>query len=111
MNGTSSLMDIEDIYVFPEQTYDENVTVNGWVLENLQKMPEVGDTFEFANLAVEVLEVKDRRAEKVKLTVHEIESEGDDSSDETSGASDEIGSDADGDSSAETNNRPVATAK
>ena len=111
VNGTSSLMDIEDIYVFPEQTYDENVTVNGWVLENLQKMPEVGDTFEFANLAVEVLEVKDRRAEKVKLTVHEIESEGDDSSDETSVASDELSSDADGDSSAETNNRPVATAK
>lgn len=75
VNGTSSLMDIEDIYVFPEETYDDNVTVNGWVLENLQKMPEVGDTFDFANLTVEVLEVKDRRAEKVKLTVNKIESD------------------------------------
>ena len=81
VNGTSSLMDIEDIYVFPEETYDDNVTVNGWVLENLQKMPEVGDTFDFANLSVEVLEVKDRRAEKVKLTVNKVDTDEEDSGD------------------------------
>ena len=60
---------MEYIYLFSEEVYDEYVTVNGWVLENLQKIPEVKDSFVYDNLSVEVSKVKDRRAEKVKIVV------------------------------------------
>lgn len=69
VNGATALTEMEDIYLFSEEVYDEYVTVNGWVLENLQKIPEVKDSFVYDNLSVEVSKVKDRRAEKVKIVV------------------------------------------
>ena len=41
------------------------VTVGGWAMEVLGKIPEVGDTFEEHGVAVEVLEMDGRRVESV----------------------------------------------
>ncbi len=54
--------DIED-----EDT--EVTTVNGWVMEHTDKIPEVGDSFTYENLLLEVLSTDGKRADKIKVTV------------------------------------------
>ncbi|MBO5206610.1 MAG: HlyC/CorC family transporter [Clostridia bacterium] len=60
----------------------ESVTVSGWAMEALGRIPEVGDTFSEFGISVEVLEMDGRRVESVKVTDErpsedEEESEGD----------------------------------
>ena len=45
----------------------ESVTVGGWAMEVLGKIPEVGDSFEEHGIAVEVTEMDGRRVESVHL--------------------------------------------
>ena len=45
----------------------ESVTVGGWAMEVLGKIPEVGDSFEEYGLAVEVTEMDGRRVESVHV--------------------------------------------
>ena len=65
--------ELEDIHTFSDEVLDENATVNGWVLDNLGKIPEVGDEFEFENLSVKVIRVDGRRAAEIRLVVHHVE--------------------------------------
>lgn len=46
-------------------------TVNGWVMENTDKIPEINDCFDYDRLHIEVVEVEGHRAEKVRITVNE----------------------------------------
>lgn len=78
INCGMSLNDLTDIHEFDDDVLEDNATVNGWVLDNLGKIPEVGDSFEFKNLSVEVTEIDGRRATEIKLVVHPIEDEDDD---------------------------------
>ena len=77
INGSASMNELEDIHSFSDEVLDENATVNGWVLDNLGKIPEDGDEFEFENLSVTVIKVDGRRAAEIKLTVHPVEDESD----------------------------------
>lgn len=70
INCGMPMNDLSDIHDFSDEVLDENSTVNGWVLDNLGKVPEVGDEFEFENLSVEVTQIDGRRATEIKLTVH-----------------------------------------
>ena len=45
----------------------ESVTVGGWAMEALGKIPEVGDSFEEHGLEVEVIEMDGRRVESVHV--------------------------------------------
>lgn len=45
----------------------EVVTVSGWVMNTLERVPESGDTFTYDNLEVSVLEMDGKRVEKIKL--------------------------------------------
>lgn len=78
VNGSASLSELEDIFEFSDEVLDENATVNGWVLDNIDKIPEVGDEFEFENLSVQVVKIEGRRAAEIKLTVHPVETEEED---------------------------------
>ena len=73
INGSASMNELEDIHTFSDEVLDENATVNGWVLDNLGKIPEVGDEFEFENLSVKVIRVDGRRAAEIRLVVHHVE--------------------------------------
>ena len=46
----------------------EALTVNGWAMDALGKIPEVGDVFEANGLSVEVLEMDGRRIENLRVT-------------------------------------------
>ncbi len=46
----------------------EALTINGWAMDELGKVPEVGDTFEALGLSVKVLEMDGRRIENIHVT-------------------------------------------
>ena len=72
--NTDKLFDLLDI-----DTDTESVTINGWAMEALGRLPEVGDVFEDQGLRVEVLELDGRRIENIHVTdLREDESEEDD---------------------------------
>jgi len=60
-----------------EDEDSESVSVGGWVLEQLGKMAEVGDTFKYKNLSVLVTDVEQRRVMEISVTVEEPEEEKD----------------------------------
>ena len=67
--------------LFDELDIDDEIeaqTVNGWTMDELEKIPEVGDVFEDGRLRVEVLEMDGRRIENVRVTdLRESEDDGD----------------------------------
>lgn len=68
--------DIEDMFKFLSVDFDtESSTVSGWVLEQLGKIPEVGDSFDYENLHVEVIKTDSRRVLEIKVVVNEEEDE------------------------------------
>jgi len=50
-------------------------TVNGWVVVELDKLPEVGDSFEYKNLFVTVTKADDKKALEVEIIKQEVASE------------------------------------
>lgn len=75
VNCSASMNDLEEIYPFLEKDIGDNVTVNGWVMDNLGKIPEVGDRFDYENLNVEVTETDGRRASEIIVTVNPVADE------------------------------------
>ena len=55
-----------------EKEYDSS-TVSGWVMEELGKVPEIGDTFSYGNLSVVVTKAEFRRAIEIQITVSDPE--------------------------------------
>lgn len=47
----------------------EPVTVNGWISEELKTLPSRGAKLQYENLKIEVIKMKGRRIESVKITV------------------------------------------
>lgn len=47
----------------------EASTINGWVIEQLDRIPEKGDCFDFENLHIVVEETEYQRATRVRITV------------------------------------------
>ena len=78
VNCATSMNDLEEIYEFSDEEIEDNATVNGWILDKLGEIPEVGDTFKYENLSVEVTQVDGRRATEIKITVHPKDDEKDD---------------------------------
>lgn len=67
VDGSASLEDFFEFFDISEQN-DEVTTVNGWVMTQLQKIPETGDEFFYNGRHIEVQSVDGKRAEKIKIT-------------------------------------------
>ena len=60
--------DIEDVLeTFGIDREMEIVSVNGWVMEQLRKIPEAGDQFTYENLEVTVLKVNGKRVDTLRI--------------------------------------------
>ena len=58
----------EDFYEFFEIESDsESISLGGWVMEQLGKVPEKGDKFEYEELNITVFETDSRRATKIDV--------------------------------------------
>jgi len=68
--------DLETFLKFFDVDYDdENSSLNGWIMEELGKIPEDGDKFSYRNLDIIVTKTDDRRVVEIEVTVNEIEEE------------------------------------
>ena len=69
---------LEELFETLEKELDEELdvnTVSGWVMEVLERIPETGDSFEYQNLTVTVLEMDEKRVEKVRVIINQEETE------------------------------------
>lgn len=47
----------------------ESISVGGWVMEQMGKIPDVGDSFEYENVSVTVTELDGQRVSQIKMQV------------------------------------------
>ena len=66
INTNADLADLFDL--FSIRSDEEIPTVSGWVVDNLEHIPKVGDTFEAEGLEVTVTKTARRRALEVRVT-------------------------------------------
>lgn len=67
VDGMTSLDDLFEYFKLKDDKTDVT-TVNGWVMEKTDKIPQLGDEFDFEGLHIEVVEIEGHRAEKIKIT-------------------------------------------
>ncbi len=81
VSGKANTEKVFDIFDIDADEESDMVTVSGWAMEALGKIPEVGDIFEDKGLRVEVLEMDGRRIENVRITDERPAEDDDDNAD------------------------------
>ena len=69
VKGSTYLDDLEDIFDFEDLDDEDYLTVNGFVVNHLGKIAEVGDTFLYKNLKVTVLKADLKQTKLVEIEV------------------------------------------
>ena len=82
VSGMASISKVLDAFDIDEEPDSSNA--NGWAMDVLGKMPEVGDTFEEYGLSVEILETNGKRVEHLKIVDVRESEEDDEKSDDKS---------------------------
>ena len=73
VDGDMNIYDFFELVDYDDRDFEsEYTTVGGWCTDILEKFPEVGDTFEFANFTVIITEVEGMRVGKIKVEVQEM---------------------------------------
>lgn len=71
--GEMNIYDMFDELDVDDRDFESECnTVGGWCAEVLEHSPELGETFDYKNLHIEVTKVEDIIVEEVKVTVNEI---------------------------------------
>lgn len=70
VQGSMSIYDFYEYFDIHKEEKEVS-TVNGWIMKNTDKIPQVDDTFECDNLIALVMTVDGKRAEEIKITVKE----------------------------------------
>lgn len=71
-----STVSLDEFFTFFEIDSDEEIdstTVNGWVGERAESIPEVGFSFDYANLSVTVTKADDIMSHEIEVVVHQEE--------------------------------------
>lgn len=73
VDGDMNIYDFFELVDYDDRDFEsEYTTVGGWCTDMLEKFPEVGDTFEFANFTVTITEVEGMRVGKIKVEIEEM---------------------------------------
>ena len=71
VDGDMNIYDFFELIDYDDRDFEsEYTTVGGWCTDVLEKFPEPGDHFDFANITVEITEADKMRVGKVHVTVH-----------------------------------------
>ena len=71
-------MNIDDLFELLDNELlgdNEFTSVGGWVIDKLERFAKIGDSFDYENLTVTVLDATEFTVEKVKIVKHKIEEE------------------------------------
>ena len=60
---------------FDLEIESDNITINGWIMEEMDKIPTCGDKFSYENLDITVTETDFHRVSTIHVVRHEIEDE------------------------------------
>lgn len=71
--ATVSLDEFFDFFEMDIDEESDSTTVNGWVNERAESIPEVGFTFDYANLSVTVTKADDIMSHEIEVIVHQEE--------------------------------------
>ena len=74
VQGGMSIDDFYDYFDIHEEN-NEVSTVNGWIMQNIDKIPQIDDTFDYGRLTATVISVDGKRAEDVKIVIREEQSD------------------------------------
>lgn len=70
LDGDMNISDFLELIDRSEDSFDsDSATVGGWTIENFGRFPEPGDQFTFEQMTVTVLEVSNKRVDKVLLLI------------------------------------------
>ncbi len=69
---------------FDLEIESDSITINGWIMETLDKIPACGDKFSFENLDITVTETDYHRVSTIEVVRHKIEDDEDDEDDRKS---------------------------
>ncbi|MGN1123149.1 MAG: HlyC/CorC family transporter [Eubacterium sp.] len=72
VHGSTSLDDFCEFFAI-DREYDDISTVNGWIMKNIDKIPQENDEFWADGLTACVLTVDGKRADEIKIIVKERE--------------------------------------
>ena len=77
LDGSMILSDMAELFCLREDEMEaESDTVGGWTIERFGSFPNVGDSFDYENITLTVLEMSDgRRVDKVLVKVNPRENE------------------------------------
>jgi putative hemolysin len=75
VDGNLPLDDLEDLLQRPIEA-EEHATVAGFILEQLDKIPEVGDRIEAGGVSYTIESLKDKRIAQVRLQEQPVDEEG-----------------------------------
>ncbi len=71
LDGDMVISDFIELMELNEEDFDfESDTVGGWTIEMFGSFPKVGDSFEYENFTVTVLQMDGLRVEKILVQVH-----------------------------------------
>jgi CBS domain containing-hemolysin-like protein len=73
VKGSMSIDDFNEYFGINKEE-KEISTVNGWIMQNIDKIPQVDDTFKCGKLTARVMSVDGKRADNIKITV-EVEAD------------------------------------
>ncbi len=74
VDGDMNINDFLELFEVDDEEFEvEYTTVGGFCTDLLQKIPDVGDSFNFRNLTITITECDKMRVGKIKVEIHEIE--------------------------------------
>lgn len=74
VEGSMNVKDMMEYFDISTKHFEsEGKTVGGWAMEQLQKILEPGDTFEYKNIAVTIKEIADQRVTKVTIKLNKFQ--------------------------------------
>lgn len=66
LDGDMPVNEFVELMEIPEDEFKaESETVGGWTIEMLDRFPQKGDSFEYRNISIKVVEVEERRVDTV----------------------------------------------
>lgn len=77
VDGSMNIDDFFDLVGYDEEYETDYTTVSGWVTEKLERFATKGDTFEFANFQITVLEADEFTVEKIQVEIINSDNEED----------------------------------
>lgn len=76
VDGDMNIYDFFELVEYDDREFEsEYTTVGGWCTEVLEKFPQVGDSFEFANLSITITDAEAMRVGIVRVEIKEVQEE------------------------------------